>query len=122
MMTMTSKRDEFFKLIKRPLKTKKVTVEGQEFTIRELSEADSAEMEIKLQGKDNKVDWTQHRRLLVSYCLVDDDGKRIVENPDDLKDAPMDLIGSIYKECMSISEIAEEDVEKLAKKSEEVES
>ena len=118
----TSKRDAFFALVKRPLKTKKIIVEGQEFLIRELSEADSAEMEVKLQGKDRLIDWTQHRRLLVSYCLVDDDGNRIVENPDELKGASMALIGQIYSECMRMSDVQEEDMMKLAKKSDEVES
>lgn len=116
-----SSRDSFFELIKRPLHTKEITIEGKQFFLRELSEADSAEMEVKMQTKDG-IDWQQHRRLLVSYCLVDENGERIVKNPDDLKAASKSLIGKFYNECLLLGAFEPGEVEALAKKSNEVES
>lgn len=114
-------RDSFFDLIKRPLRTKEVTIEGKVFLLRELSESDSAEMEVKMQTKDG-IDWQQHRRLLVSYCLVDEQGNRIVQNPDDLKTASKSLVGKFYNECLLLGAFEPGEVESLAKKSSEVES
>lgn len=116
-----SSRDSFFELIKRPLRTKEVTIEGKQFLLRELTEADSAEMEVKMQTKDG-IDWQQHRRLLVSYCLVDENGARIIKDPDELKSVSKSLVGKFYAECLMLSEFEPGEVEALAKKSSEVES
>lgn len=115
-----SKREAFFKLGNRPLRTATVEVCGESFTVRELSEADAAEMELKMQV-GGKYDWTCHRRALVCYSLIDEDGKRIVENPDDLKAFPRYVVGKIYEAALKLSDYDESEIEALAKKSSEAE-
>ena len=117
---MTNKREVFFKLGNRPLKTATVEVGGESFTVRELSEADAAEMEVKMQV-GGKWDFTRHRRLLVSYSLIDDDNKRIVEDSDELKSFPKSLVGKIYEAALEVSHYDESEIEALAKKSSEAE-
>ena len=117
---MTNKREVFFKLGNRPLKTAKVEVGGESFTVRELSEADAAEMEIKMQV-GGKYDWTCHRRALVAYALIDDEGNRIVKDPDELKQFPRLLVSKIYEAAMEVSVYDESEIEALAKKSSEAE-
>ena len=115
---MTNKREAFFKLGNRPLKTATVEVGGESFTVRELSEADAAEMEVKMQV-GGKWDFTCHRRLMVAFSLIDEDGKRIVDNPDDLKTFSKHVIGKIYEKALEVSHYDESEIEALAKKSSE---
>lgn len=115
-----SKRDAFFKLGNRPLRTATVEVCGESFTVRELSEADAAEMEIKMQV-GGKWDFTRHRRLLVSYSLIDENNERIVKDSDELKSFPKSLVGKIYEAALEVSQYDESEIEALAKKSSEAE-
>lgn len=115
-----SKRDAFFKLGNRPLRTATVEVCGESFTVRELSEADAAEMEVKMQV-GGKWDFTRHRRLLVSYSLIDDNNERIVKDADELKSFPKAIVGKIYEAALEVSQYDESEIEALAKKSSEVE-
>lgn len=117
---MTNKRDAFFKLGNRPLRTATVEVCGESFTVRELSEADAAEMEVKMQV-GGKWDFTRHRRLLVSYSLIDDNNERIVKDADELKSFPKAIVGKIYEAALEVSQYDESDIEALAKKSNEAE-
>jgi hypothetical protein len=116
---MTTSKERFWKLAKRELKTDSVTVEGETFSVREMSEADAADLEVKLQDKEGKIDYTRHRRLVVALCLVDEDGNRIVDNPDDLKDCPKKVIGAIYERALELSNYDKTEVKSLAKKSDE---
>lgn len=113
-----SKRDAFFKLGNRPLRTATVDVCGESFTVRELSEADAAEMEVKMQV-GGKWDFTRHRRLLVSYSLIDDNNERIVKDADELKSFPKAIVGKIYEAALEVSQYDESEIEALAKKSSE---
>ena len=113
-----SKRDAFFKLGNRPLRTATVEVCGESFTVRELSEADAAEMEVKMQV-GGKWDFTRHRRLLVSYSLIDDNNERIVKDADELKSFPKAIVGKIYEAALEVSQYDESEIEALAKKSSE---
>lgn len=115
-----SKRDAFFKLGNRPLRTASVDVCGESFTVRELSEADAAEMEVKMQV-GGKWDFTRHRRLLVSYSLIDDNNERIVKDADELKSFPKAIVGKIYEAALEVSQYDESEIEALAKKSSEAE-
>ena len=115
-----SKRDAFFKLGSRPLRTAAVDVCGESFTVRELSEADAAEMEVKMQV-GGKWDFTRHRRLLVSYSLIDDNNERIVKDADELKSFPKAIVGKIYEAALEVSQYDESEIEALAKKSSEAE-
>lgn len=115
-----SKRDAFFKLGNRPLRTATVEVCGESFTVRELSEADAAEMEVKMQVS-GKWDFTRHRRLLVSYSLIDDNNERIVKDADELKSFPKAIVGKIYEAALEVSQYDESEIEALAKKSSEAE-
>lgn len=115
-----SKRDAFFKLGNRPLRTATVEVCGESFTVRELSEADAAEMEVKMQV-GGKWDFTRHRRLLVSYSLIDDNNERIVKDADELKSFPKAIVGKIYEAALEVSQYDESEIEALAKKSSEAE-
>jgi hypothetical protein len=120
--TMTSKKDAFFALASRPLRSTQVMVEGEVFTLRELSEADASEMEVAMQTKDGKFDFARHRMLLVTYSLVDDDGKRIVDNWEQLKAFPRSIIGRLYEACLELSKYDEKEIRDLSKKSGEAES
>jgi len=115
-----SKRDAFFKLGNRPLRTATVEVCGESFTVRELSEADAAEMEVKMQV-GGKWDFTRHRRLLVSYSLIDENNERIVKDADELKSFPKAIVGKIYEAALEVSQYDESEIEALAKKSSEAE-
>ena len=115
-----SKRDAFFKLGNRPLRTATVEICGESFTVRELSEADAAEMEVKMQV-GGKWDFTRHRRLLVSYSLIDEKNERIVKDADELKSFPKAIVGKIYEAALEVSQYDESEIEALAKKSSEAE-
>jgi hypothetical protein len=115
-----SKRERFYELAGRPLRKATVTVCGEEFAIRELSEADAASMEVAMQVS-GKYEFERHRRTLVAFCLLDDDGKRIVDNPEDLAGMAKTIIGKIYEKCLEINSYQDEDIEALAKKSNAVE-
>lgn len=108
-------KERFMAAAARPLKTIDVKVNGEAFVLRELSEGDAAEMEVKMQTKGG-VDFTQHRRLLVSYCLIDSDGNRVIDNPDDLKSLPRSAIGQLYDQCLTLSAYDPKEIEALAKK------
>lgn len=116
---MSDAKSRFLALAKRPLKQTTVVVEGQEFFVRELSEGDAAQMELKMQDKSGKYDLTRHRRLMVSYCLVDESGNRLIDNPDDLAECPKSIIGRIYEVALELSSYNPGEVESLAKKSDE---
>jgi hypothetical protein len=74
-------------------------------------------MEIKMQTKQGW-DVSRHRMLMVSYSLIDDDGNRIIEDWEQLKNAPRSLIGPLYEACLSLSKYDESEISELAKKSE----
>lgn len=112
-----SKRDAFFALASRPLRTTNVSIGGEVFTLRELSEADASEMEVKMQTKDGKFDFARHRMLLVSYSLIDENGKRIVDDWTQLQPFPRLIIGKLYEACLDLSRYQESEIEDLAKKS-----
>lgn len=117
---MSDAKSRFFELAKRPLKQSTVVVEGQEFHVRELSERDAAEMELKMQDKKTgKFDLTRHRRLMVSYCLVDEAGNRFIDDPEELADFPKSIIGKIYEVAQELSSYNPGEVESLIKKSDE---
>ena len=115
---MTNRRDAFFALAARPLRTTQTTIDGEVFTLRELSEADASEMEIAMQSKDGKFEYARHRMLLVSYSLIDDDGNRIVDDWEQLKPVPRSIVGKLYEACLSLSKYDESEIKDLAKKSE----
>ena len=114
----TNKRDAFFALASRPLRTTQTTIDGEVFTLRELSEADASEMEISMQAKDGKWEYSRHRMLLVSYSLIDDEGNRIVDSWEQLKPVPRSIVGRLYEACLSLSKYDESEIKDLAKKSE----
>ena len=118
---MSSKKDAFFALASRPLRSTQVLVEGEVFTLRELSEADASEMEIAMQTKEGKFDFSRHRMLLVSYSLVDDDNNRIIDNWEQLKGFPRSIVGRLYEACLELSRYDEKEIRDLSKKSGEAE-
>lgn len=118
---MTSKKDAFFALANRPLRTTQVMIDGDVFTLRELNEADASEMEVAMQTKDGRFDYARHRMLLVTYSLVDDEGKRIVDSWEQLKSFPRSIVGRLYEACLDLSKYDEKEIRDLAKKSGEAE-
>ena len=116
-----SKRDAFFALASRPLRTLEITIAGEVFTLRELSEADASEMEVKMQTKDGKFDFARHRMLLVAYSLIDENGKRIVDDWTQLQPFSRQIIGRLYEKCLELSRYEESEIENLAKKSNKAE-
>ena len=111
-----SSRDSFLAIAKRPLKTDEITIEGQTFRIRELSEGDAAKMEIEMQDGKGRFDYTRHRRLMVAYSLVDDDGNRLIDNPDDLIGCAKAIVSAVYERCLALSDYDPKEVESLVKK------
>lgn len=126
---MTSKREAFLAMACRPLRTKDVTIGDQVFTIREISEADASEMEIRMQGKDKTWEINRHRALLVAYSLIDEHGQLILtddidekgkvttQNWEKIRAAPKSLIAPLYAACLDLSDYDESEINDLAKKS-----
>jgi hypothetical protein len=115
---MSNIEDEFFALVERPLNTKPVLVNGKEYVLHELSEGDAAEMEVAMQDKKGKYEWARHRRVLVSYCLRDKEGNRVISDPDRLKSVPNQIVGKLYEDCLALSSYDAKEIEDLVKKSE----
>ena len=113
---MSNLEDEFFALVERPLNTKPVLVNGKEYVLHELSEGDSAEMEVAMQS-GGKYEWSRHRRVLVSYCLRDKEGNRVISDPDRLKSVPNQIVGKLYEDCLALSKYDAKEIEELVKKS-----
>jgi hypothetical protein len=113
---MSSIEDEFFSLVERPLNTKPVLVNGKEYVLHELSEGDAAEMEVAMQS-GGKYEWSRHRRVLVSYCLRDKEGNRVISDPDRLKSVPNQIVGKLYEDCLALSKYDAKEIEELVKKS-----
>jgi hypothetical protein len=116
---MTSSKAEFWEIANRPKRDGSVEIDGKSFRLREMSEAEAAELEVKLQDKSGKIDWTKHRRLVVHYCLVDADGNRIVDKPDDLASVGKSLISRLYEKACHVNDYIASELEELslAKKS-----
>ena len=113
---MSNLEDEFFSLVERPLNTKPVLVNGKEYVLHELSEGDAAEMEVAMQS-GGKYEWSRHRRVLVSYCLRDKEGNRVISDPDRLKSVPNQIVGKLYEDCLALSKYDAKEIEELVKKS-----
>lgn len=120
---MTSSKAEFWEIANRPKREGFVELDGKRFRLVEMTEADAAELEIKLQDKNGKIDFQKHRRLTVYYCLVDADGNRIVDNPDDLARVGKNLISRLYDKALQVNDYVASELEELslAKKSSEAE-
>jgi len=115
---MTISKDQFWELAKRPFRETVVSFDGNEYRLREMSEADSADLEVKLQTKSGEFNYAKHRRLTVASCLVDDEGNRIVDDPEKLAGLPKTLIAKLYEEALTVNDYGIRDLESLAKKSE----
>ena len=113
---MSNLEDEFFSLVERPLNTKPVLVNGKEYVLHELSEGDAAEMEVAMQS-GGKYEWSRHRRVLVSYCLHDIEGNRVISDPERLKSVPNQIVGKLYEDCLALSKYDAKEIEDLVKKS-----
>jgi hypothetical protein len=113
---MSNIEDEFFALVERPLNTKPVLVNGKEYVLHELSEGDAAEMEVAMQS-GGKYEWSRHRRVLVSYCLRDKEGNRVIGDPDRLKSVPNQIVGKLYEDCLALSSYDAKEIDDLVKKS-----
>jgi len=115
---MTINKEQFWELAKRPFREKVVEFDKVEYRLREMSEADSADLEVKLQTKSGDFSYWKHRRLTVALCLVDDEGNRIVDDPEKLASLGKTLIGKLYAEALKLNDYEERELESLAKKSE----
>ena len=114
---MNSELDRFLAAASRPLRTIEIRIGSEVFMLRELCESDAADMEVAMQSGE-KFDFAKHRRLLVSYCLVDRETcERIVTDSDMLKKLPRMTVGKLYEECLKLTEYDAKEIEALAKKS-----
>jgi len=130
---MTSKREAFLAMASRPLRTKDVTIGDQTYTIREISEADASEMEIRMQTKDRRWAIERHRALMVAYSLIDENGEKILQDDVDengkvikqnwekIRDSAKSLIAPLYEACLDLSDYDESEINSLAKKSQRAE-
>jgi hypothetical protein len=118
--TMSSELDRFLAAASRPLRTIEIRIGSEVFMLRELCESDAADMEVSMQ-KGESFDFAKHRRLLVSYCLVDRETcERIVTDSDMLKKLPRMTVGKLYEECLKLTEYDAKEIESLAKKSDAI--
>lgn len=125
-----SSREAFLAMASRELRTKQVSIGDQVFTVREISEADASEMEIRMQTKDRTWAVERHRALLVAYSLIDEQGQLILtddvdasgkvikQNWEKIRGSAKSLVAPLYAACLDLSDYDESEINALAKKSE----
>jgi hypothetical protein len=97
-----------------------VIYKGKPFRLRELTEEEGVDYELALQDKKGKFDIARMRRALIAYCLVDDDGNRVFDDPDKLKTMRRSLASFLFQRCQALNNYDENELEGLIKNSEEV--
>lgn len=112
---MAINKDAFLALCKRELKTTTVVIDGNEFRLREMSEAEGAEYELSLQDDKGKIDFSGARRKMLSLMLVDDDGNRLVDNADDLKSLSRSIAGQLFDAAQKLNSYQPNEVDSLVK-------
>ena len=124
--TMLTSRTELLGLSKRRYKTIEVPNLGLEFRIQSLTAREKSEYETALLTKTGRGVSRERlndaaRRLMV-LCLVDSDGRRLLEPGDVGELAEMDSIvaAKIYNECQTHCGFNEDDIEQIVKNSESV--
>jgi len=125
-----SNREAFLAMASRELRTKQVPIGDQVFTVREISEADASEMEIRMQTKDRTWAVERHRALLVAYSLIDESGQLILtddidekgkvtkQNWEKIRGSAKSLVAPLYAACLDLSDYDESEINAPAKKSE----
>jgi hypothetical protein len=119
-MSVVSK-EEFMSILDAPLDEKVVSIGGKAYRLRELTEEGGIEYEKQL-AKGGKFDPYRARRAMVSLCLVDEAGNRIIDDPDILKKMKLGIINTLHDECLALSRYRKDDVEETVKNLEPAQS
>jgi hypothetical protein len=101
-----------------PMQEKTVEYQGKHYRLRELNEEQGIEYELALQDKKGKFDVQKMRRVLISYCWIGPDGKRLVTDEERLKTMRRSLSGLLFDECQKLNRYEKEELEGLVKNSE----
>ncbi len=117
---MSISKEEFFEVIAKPLAEKVVTIGGNDYRLREMSEEAGCDYEIAL-SSGGKWDIKKARRAMIAVMLVDDQGNRIVDDESQLKSMSRALAGELYDACLKLNSYQEGEVEELIKNSEPAE-
>jgi hypothetical protein len=114
---MTVNREQLLALLNQPLREKVVPIDGLEFKLREMNEAQGAEYELCLQTKDGDYDYARSRRELLARMLIDADGNQLVSNADELKPMARHIAGRLYEVASELNRYDSKEIDSLAKKS-----
>jgi hypothetical protein len=98
-------------------KYKTVPIEGEEYRLREMSESDGCQYELKLMSS-GKYDIEKSRRMMVAMMLVDDNDSLIVDDEQQLKPYGIGLINLLHDECLLLNRYQKDQIESLRKNSE----
>lgn len=110
-------REDFLKVISRPLRESSVEVEGHVFKLKEMTESEGAKYELSLQDKKGNYDFSKSRRALLAMMLVDDDGNRLVESEAELANMPRAIAGVLFEAAQELNKYGKDDIEELVKNS-----
>lgn len=118
---MAVSKEQFFQIIAEPLRESRVTINGNEYRLRELNEEEGTKYELALY--DAKGNWigTNTRKALIAKMLIDDEGNTIVDSPDQLSAMPRGLAGALYSECLKLNRYEDKEIKDMIKNSEGVE-
>lgn len=113
-------KEQFKALLAKPVSTKQVEYEGQVFHIKSMTEKEGVEYELAISNKDGDIDWSKARRAMLAAMLVDDQGNKLVDSPDELGSMELALAEFLWSECRPFARGKAKEVDDLRKKSEEV--
>ncbi len=113
-------KEQFKALLAKPVSIKSVEHDGQIFHIKSMTEKEGVEYELSISDKDGNIDWSKARRCMLSVMLVDEQGNKLVDHPDELSSMPLALAEVLWSECRPFARGNNKEVDELRKKSEEV--
>jgi hypothetical protein len=118
-MTKIVDADSLADVLGMPMQERTVMYEGREYRLREMNEEEGIAYELDLQDKKGKFDIKKMRRTLIAHCWVGPDGKRLVQDAEQLKTLRRSLAGFLFDECQKLNRYDEGELEGLVKNSEE---
>ena len=109
-MTLLNKDNA--KLIQR--KSKTVSFEEYDLEVKLMALTLSQQLEVEETNKDNQSAFVLS---MIQYSCVDENNAPLFDSVDDVANLPADLTIKIFKECLQLNHLVENDLEKLAKNS-----
>ncbi len=107
-------------LSKTATRYKEIEFEGETYRLRNLNERERAEYELKLQDKKGRYTFERARRVLIIQCLVDADGKQMLNDEDEAALEMIDgrITGALYDAAQEHCGYDKNEIEELVKNSE----